>query len=154
MLVAPCVARMIGNQIYLFCADNDDEGRWSDARDLCAARNMHLAVFESDEEFSRAAEIAQQLARNQKFWIGLHQASRGADNEGDDRDSMRMWQWLHNGQTYPRNGDFWLDGHADAHDRDERDCAYLRTANQTPHLRADRCNSNFRFVCENPIPVQ
>ena len=149
----PCVVRRIGNRIYTFCDDFDDELSWSDARDRCAQRNMHLAVFETDAEFREAARIAQGLADDQQFWIGLRQPNRGNDTEGDQADSMRIWQWLKIEQTYPRNGDFWLDGHADAHDRDDRDCAYLRTRNQRPHVRADRCTTGHRYICENPIPV-
>lgn len=148
----PCVARAFNQKVYLFCTD--DRASWPTARDACAARSMHLAVFETEDELVGVGEIARVLSNNAAFWIGLRQPDRGADNEGDQADSNRPWRWLQTEMQYPRTGSFWLDGNADGHDRDERDCAFLRHRSSTPYLRADRCIQSHRYICESSIQIQ
>ena len=151
----PCRARAIDGRLHLFCVDDDDRLSWEAARDFCANRSMHLVVMEEGTDFTAVAEIAQTLSGEDKFWIGLRQPSRGLDSEGDAADANRPWQWLRTERVYPRNGAYWLDGHADEHDRDERDCAYLRNpSNEDPHIRADRCRTASIFICESPIQIQ
>ena len=148
----PCQLREIDQRLYLFCANNDDLVSWNNALEICRGRQMQLAVFETETEFYQVASLAQQIRNNEEFWIGLHQPSRGPNDESREDDEARPWIWTQTNAVYPRESDWWLGGNANNHDRPNRDCAYLRkNGNRTAYLRAEGCGSQHRFICEGSI---
>lgn len=148
----PCQLREVDQRFYLFCANNGDRISWNNALEICRVRQMQLAVFETETEFYQVASLAQQIRNNEEFWIGLHQPSRGPNNERREDDAARPWVWTQTNAVYPRDGDWWLGGNGNNHDQSNRDCAYMRkNGNQTPYLRAEDCGRQHSFICEGSI---
>ena len=147
-----CETRIFNGHQYVFCFDEDETEHlnWWDARTKCRDWNMDLLVLNDMPEFDRMVTLAREFATRELFWVGVRQPTPGQNNEGDEADRVRPWQWVQTGDTDDPNGAWWQDSDRGRHDRDERDCGRLYTDNgNTRHIRPDECNKTLAYICES-----